>query len=85
MDEPAAGLRHLEKKDLAALLMQLRLEGLSVLIIEHDMEFVMHLADRITVLDFGTVIATGSPQEIQKNPRVLDAYLGIDEKSEGSL
>ena len=85
LDEPAAGLRHLEKKDLAALLMQLRLEGLSVLIIEHDMEFVMHLADRITVLDFGTVIATGSPQEIQKNPRVLDAYLGIDEKSEGSL
>ena len=85
MDEPAAGLRHLEKKDLAALLMQLRLEGLSVLIIEHDMEFVMHLADRITVLDFGTVIATGSPQEIQKNSRVLDAYLGIDEQSEGSL
>ena len=85
LDEPAAGLRHLEKKDLASLLMQLRLEGLSILIIEHDMEFVMHLADRITVLDFGTVIATGTPQEIQKNPRVLDAYLGIDEQSEGSL
>jgi branched-chain amino acid transport system permease protein len=49
------------------------------------MEFVMHLADRITVLDFGTVIATGTPQEIQRNPRVLDAYLGIDEQSEGSL
>lgn len=81
LDEPAAGLRHLEKKDLAKLLMQLKLEGLGVLIIEHDMEFVMHLADRITVLDFGTVIAQGSPQEIQKNPRVLDAYLGIDEQS----
>jgi branched-chain amino acid transport system permease protein len=49
------------------------------------MEFVMHLADRITVLDFGTVIATGSPQEIQKNSRVLDAYLGIEEQSGGSL
>ena len=65
--------------------MQLRLEGLSILIIEHDMEFVMQLADRITVLDFGTVIATGSPQEIQKNSRVLDAYLGIEEQSGGSL
>jgi branched-chain amino acid transport system permease protein len=85
LDEPAAGLRHLEKKDLASLLMQLRLEGLSILIIEHDMEFVMQLADRITVLDFGTVIATGSPQEIQKNSRVLDAYLGIEEQSGGSL
>lgn len=76
LDEPAAGLRHLEKRALADLLMQLRAEGLGILVVEHDMEFVMNLADRITVLEFGTVIATGTPTEIQNNQRVLDAYLG---------
>ncbi|MDM0114097.1 branched-chain amino acid ABC transporter ATP-binding protein/permease [Variovorax sp. J22R133] len=76
LDEPAAGLRHLEKRALAELLSQLRAEGLGILVVEHDMEFVMNLADRITVLEFGTVIAEGTPAEIQVNPRVLDAYLG---------
>ena len=76
LDEPAAGLRHLEKRALAELLKQLRAEGLGILVVEHDMEFVMNLADRITVLEFGTVIATGIPSEIQTNQRVLDAYLG---------
>ena len=76
LDEPAAGLRHLEKRALADLLTQLRAEGLGILVVEHDMEFVMNLADRITVLEFGTVIATGTPTEIQNNQRVLDAYLG---------
>ncbi len=76
LDEPAAGLRHLEKQALAQLLRQLRAEGLGILVVEHDMEFVMNLADRITVLEFGTVIATGTPAEIQSNQRVLDAYLG---------
>ena len=76
LDEPAAGLRHLEKQALADLLRQLRAEGLGILVVEHDMEFVMNLADRITVLEFGTVIAEGSPAEIQTNQRVLDAYLG---------
>ena len=76
LDEPAAGLRHLEKQALADLLRQLRAEGLGILVVEHDMEFVMNLADRITVLEFGTVIATGTPTEIQNNQRVLDAYLG---------
>ncbi len=76
LDEPAAGLRHLEKGALAALLGQLRAEGLGILVVEHDMEFVMNLADRITVLEFGTVIAEGTPAEVQANQRVLDAYLG---------
>jgi branched-chain amino acid transport system permease protein len=81
LDEPAAGLRHLEKKALADLLLQLKSEGLGILIIEHDMEFVMHLADRITVIDFGHVIAEGTPAEIQMNPRVLDAYLGVSDEA----
>ncbi|RYF41181.1 MAG: ABC transporter ATP-binding protein, partial [Comamonadaceae bacterium] len=76
LDEPAAGLRHLEKRALADLLSQLRAEGLGILVVEHDMEFVMNLADRITVFEFGTVIAEGTPSEIQSNQRVLDAYLG---------
>ena len=76
LDEPAAGLRHLEKRALAELLNQLRTEGLGILVVEHDMEFVMNLADRITVLEFGTVIAEGAPKDIQNNQRVLDAYLG---------
>jgi ABC-type branched-subunit amino acid transport system ATPase component len=76
LDEPAAGLRHLEKQRLAGLLRQLRDGGMSVLLVEHDMGFVMDLADRVVVLDFGTKIAEGTPQAIKTNPQVIKAYLG---------
>jgi ABC-type branched-subunit amino acid transport system ATPase component/ABC-type branched-subunit amino acid transport system permease subunit len=77
LDEPAAGLRHLEKQRLAALLRQLRDGGMSVLLVEHDMGFVMDLADRVVVLDFGTKIAEGAPAAIKSNPEVIKAYLGV--------
>ena len=80
LDEPAAGLRHQEKVALAALLQQLRTEGLSVLLVEHDMEFVMNLTDRLVVMEFGRCIASGLPSEIQNNLAVRAAYLGgVDE------
>jgi branched-chain amino acid transport system ATP-binding protein/branched-chain amino acid transport system permease protein len=76
LDEPAAGLRHMEKQRLAALLRELRDGGMSVLLVEHDMGFVMDLADRVVVLDFGTKIAEGSPDMIKRDPEVIKAYLG---------
>jgi branched-chain amino acid transport system permease protein len=77
LDEPAAGLRHMEKQRLATLLRELRDGGMSVLLVEHDMGFVMNLADRIVVLDFGTKIAEGTPATIKTNPEVIKAYLGV--------
>ncbi|MEY2503274.1 MAG: branched-chain amino acid transport system ATP-binding protein livM, partial [Verrucomicrobiota bacterium] len=76
LDEPAAGLRVGEKKALARLLREVRAEGISVLLVEHDMDFVMSLADRLVVLDFGTRIAEGIPAVIRRDPVVLEAYLG---------
>jgi ABC-type branched-subunit amino acid transport system ATPase component/ABC-type branched-subunit amino acid transport system permease subunit len=77
LDEPAAGLRHMEKQRLVELLRQLRNGGMSVLLVEHDMGFVMNLADRVVVLDFGTKIAEGAPEAIKTNPEVIKAYLGV--------
>jgi branched-chain amino acid transport system ATP-binding protein len=77
LDEPTAGMNNAETRDLTDFIRRLRAEfGLTVLLIEHDMRVVMGISDRVTVLDYGEVIAEGSPDEVRKNSRVIEAYLG---------
>ncbi|MBX3619784.1 MAG: branched-chain amino acid ABC transporter ATP-binding protein/permease [Rhizobacter sp.] len=78
LDEPAAGLRHKEKKALVEVLRQLRSEGLSILLVEHDMDLVMEVTDRIVVMEFGTKLIEGTPEEVQASPAVRAAYLGTE-------
>ncbi len=78
LDEPAAGLRLKEKEGLAQVLRQLRGEGMSILLVEHDMDLVMGLVDRIVVMEFGTKLIEGTPDEVQANPAVRAAYLGTE-------
>lgn len=78
LDEPAAGLRFGEKQDLAALLRKLRDEGVTILIVEHDMDLVMNLVDRLVVMNSGQELAQGSPQQVRSNPAVREAYLGAE-------
>ncbi|CAN5340824.1 branched-chain amino acid ABC transporter ATP-binding protein/permease [soil metagenome] len=78
LDEPAAGLRHKEKEGLAEVLRQLRGEGMSILLVEHDMDLVMSVTDRVVVMEFGTRLMEGTPQEVQASPAVRAAYLGTE-------
>jgi branched-chain amino acid transport system ATP-binding protein len=76
LDEPASGLRAAEREALRDLIAQLHAEGLTMLLIEHDVGLVTSLADRVTVLDLGRVIAEGPPEEVTRDERVISAYLG---------
>jgi ABC-type branched-subunit amino acid transport system ATPase component len=85
LDEPAGGVNPSLIQHLAERIRELNTAGKTFLIVEHNMEFVMSLCGQVTVLDYGTVVATGPPQIIRSDPRVLDAYLGLTEEEDSDV
>ncbi|MEO7008246.1 MAG: ATP-binding cassette domain-containing protein, partial [Caldimonas sp.] len=84
LDEPVAGMNPGEKTVLMHEIVNIKARGYTIFLIEHDMRFVMGLCDRIAVLNFGRIIAEGAPDEIQRNPDVIEAYLGRDDADEAT-
>jgi sulfate-transporting ATPase len=83
LDEPAAGLSSTESTELARVVRRLADEwGMAVLVVEHDMNFVMGVCDQVVVLDFGNMIASGSPEQVRSDPAVIAAYLGDESEEE---